>query len=117
VLTTPEVQQTAPESICEEGVLEITSPADGDTISGTVEIIGTVNIEDFGSYKYEFSPTGAVDWVTIAAGNSLKLDENLGYWYTSALQPGIYYLQLVPLDNVGEELSPCIISVEVVAEE
>ncbi len=116
-MTTPEAGQVSPISECEQGILEVTSPADGDTISGTVEIIGTVNIEDFGSYKYEYSPTGRVDWVTIAAGNSLKLDENLGYWYTSALQPGIYFLQLVPLDNIGEELQPCIITVEVVAEE
>lgn len=104
-------------SECEEDVLEITSPEDGEEVSGTVEIIGTVNIADFGSYKYEYSTTGAVDWVTIAAGNQLKLDENLGFWFTSDLTPGTYLLQLVPLNNVGEELTPCIITVEVVPEE
>ena len=114
---TPTVGQESLISECLEGILEITSPADGDDVSGTVEIFGTVNVEDFGSYKYEYSTTGAVDWVTIAAGNQLKLDENLGYWYTSALQPGIYLLQLVPLNNIGDELTPCIITVEVVTEE
>jgi len=114
---TPTIGQESLISECLEGILEITSPADGDDVSGTVEIFGTVNFEDFGSYKYEYSTTGAVDWVTIAAGNQLKLDENLGYWYTSALQPGIYLLQLVPLNNVGDELTPCIITVEVVTEE
>jgi len=114
---TPTIGQESLKSECLEGILEITSPADGDEVSGTVEIFGTVNVEDFGSYKYEYSTTGAVDWVTIAAGNQLKLDENLGYWYTSALQPGIYLLQLVPLNNVGDELTPCIITVEVVTEE
>jgi len=117
MITTPTIDQESLISECQEGILEISSPADGDAVSGTVEIIGTVNVEDFGSYKYEYSTTGAVDWVTIAAGNSLKLDENLGYWFTSALQPGIFFLQLVPLDNVGEELTPCIITVEVVTEE
>jgi hypothetical protein len=76
-----------------------------------------MNVENFGSYKYEFSPTGAISWTTIAAGNQLKLDEPLGYWYTSALTPGTYLLQLVPLDNTGSDMTPCIISVEVVPEE
>lgn len=116
-MITPTGGQELPISECQEGILDITSPADGDAVSGTVEIIGTVNINEFGSYKYEYSTTGVIDWLTIAAGNSLKLDENLGYWYTSSLQPGIYFLQLVPLDNIGEELPPCIITVEVIAEE
>lgn len=114
---TPTIGQETLVSECVEGVLEITSPEDGEEVSGTVEIIGTVNITDFGSYKYEYSTTGAVDWVTIAAGNQLKLDENLGFWFTSDLNPGTYLLQLVPLNNVGDELTPCIITVEVIPEE
>jgi hypothetical protein len=102
---------------CMEDVLEITYPADGDTISGTVEVIGSVNVDNFGSYKYEYSPTGNINWVTIAAGNQLKLDESIGFWYTSALTPGTYLLQLVPLNNVGESLTPCIVTVEVFVEE
>lgn len=104
-------------SECVPGQVEITSPADGSTISGTVEIIGSMYTDNFGSYKYEFSPTGAISWTTIAAGNQLKLDELLGYWYTSSLTPGVYLLQLVPLDNQGNDLTPCIITVEVVSEE
>jgi hypothetical protein len=104
-------------SECVEEVLEITSPINGEQVSGTVELIGTVNVEDFGSYKYEYSTTGTINWITIAAGNQLKLDESLGFWYTSALTPGPYILKLVPLNNMGEELTPCIISVEVVLEE
>lgn len=103
-------------SECIEGVIEISSPANGDTVSGTVELVGSVNVENFGSYKYEFTNTGAINWVTIAANNTLKLNESLGFWYTSNLTPGTYLLQLVPLDNTGEELPPCIIAVEVVPE-
>ena len=114
---TATVGQESLVSECTEGVVEITSPANGEIVSGTVELIGSVNIENFGSYKYEFSPTGSVSWTTIAANNTLKLDENLGYWYTSNLTPGIYLLQLVPLDNTGVARAPCIISVEVVPEE
>ena len=104
-------------SECIEDVVEITSPEDGSTVSGTVELIGSMNIDDFGSYKYEYTSAGTVEWVTIAAGNELRLDENLGYWYTSSLTPGGFLVRLVPLNNAGEELTPCIIYVDVVAEE
>ncbi len=114
-IPTPTIGQESLVSECIEGVVEITSPADGDTVSGTVELIGSVNVENFGSYKYEYSQTGAISWTTIAAGNQLRLDESLGFWYTSSLTPGIYLLQLVPLDNTGAEMTPCIIAVEVVA--
>jgi len=102
---------------CIEDRVEITYPADGDVVSGSIEILGSVNVDNFGSYKYEYSPSGNINWVTIAAGNQLKLDENIGYWYTSALTPGRYLLRLVPLDNAGEEMTPCIVTVEVVSEE
>ena len=86
-------------------------------VDGELKIPPTIEVCATGSYKYEYSTTGAINWVTIAAGNQLKLEESLGYWYTSELVPGTYLLQLVPLNNVGEELIPCIISVEVVTEE
>ncbi len=76
---TPTIGQDSLVSNCEEGVLEITYPSDGESVSGTVEIIGSVNVEDFGSYKYEYSSAGAIDWVTIAAGNQLRLDEGLDF--------------------------------------
>lgn len=116
-IPTPTIGQDSLVSECIEGVLEITSPSEGEAVSGTVEIIGSVNVEDFGSYKYEYSSAGAVDWVTIAADNQLHLDELLGNWHIGDLTPGRYLLQVVPLNNMGEELTPCIISVEVVAEE
>ena len=82
-------------SECKDGSVEITSPEEGQTVSGTVDIIGTVNIDNFGSYKYEYSRSGTINWITIAAGNQLKLNESLGFWYTSELPPGTYLLQLV----------------------
>lgn len=114
-IPTPTVGQDSLVSECVEDVIEITTPADGDSVSGTVELMGSVNVENFGSYKYEFSQTGSINWTTVAAGNQLKLDESLGFWYTNSLTPGTYLLQLVPLDNTGAEMTPCIITVEVVA--
>jgi hypothetical protein len=111
------VMEETLESNCIEDVLEITSPGDGETVSGIVEIIGTVNVEDFGYYKYEYSTIGTINWITIAAEDQLKLDETLGNWNTFDLTPGPYLLQVVPLNNAGESLPPCIIRVEVIDEE
>lgn len=104
-------------SECVEDIIEITFPNDGESVSGTVEVIGSVNVDNFGSYKYEYSTIGNINWITIAAGNQLKLDEPIGFWFTNALTPGPYLLRLVPLNNNGEELTPCIVTVEVIAEE
>lgn len=112
-----EAEPEALVSQCIEDVLEITFPGDGDRVSGTVSVIGSVNINNFGSYKYEYSTTGEVNWIPIDADDQMKLDESLGLWYTGSLVPGRYLLRLVPFDNVGEELTPCIVNVEVIGEE
>ncbi len=62
-----------------------------DDVSGVVEIIGSVNTENFGSYTYEYSTVGEPNWQTIAAGSGNRIDESLGNWYTSDLTPGPYF--------------------------
>lgn len=104
-------------SNCIVEVLEFTYPVQDDKVSGVVELQGTVNVPNFGSYKYEYSALGEINWVTVAAGSELRIGENLGYWYTISLVPGDYLLKLVALDNDGVELTPCIIKVEVVPTE
>ena len=44
---------------CVPGQVEIISPKNGDTVSGVVEISGTVNVPNFGFYKYEFATPGS----------------------------------------------------------
>jgi hypothetical protein len=100
-------------SACAEGVLEITSPRHLDSVSGVVELIGTVNTPNFGSYYYAYATPQKVEWQTIAAGSEVKTEMPLGYWYTSELDPGDYLLRLVALDNDGREQSSCIIQVSV----
>jgi len=98
-------------SNCLADILEFTSPVQGDTVQGVVELKGTVNIPNFGSYKYEYSPAGEINWITVAAGSDIKIDESIGYWYATTLNPGDYVLKLVALDNQGNEQTPCLIDV------
>lgn len=100
---------------CEVGKLEIISPANGDEVSGNVELIGTVDVENFGFYKYEYSQPGGTIWTTIAAGNQIVHEGRLGAWETSQISVGSYLVRLVVTDNQGQELPPCTISVSVVS--
>jgi hypothetical protein len=100
---------------CTPGQLELTFPEAGDEINGVVELTGTVNIPNFGFYKYEVAPNGSDSWATIAAGRVAVIQGPLGRWDTTALTPGDYQLRLVVVDNQGTILPPCVVPVQVIA--
>ena len=91
----------------------ITSPEPGANVTGTVEIIGTASVPNFGFFKYEFAPRGSQNWGTISAVREPKVNEVLGSWNTTSLTNGEYFLRLVVTDNVGVSLEPCVIAVRV----
>jgi hypothetical protein len=97
------------QSGCIANELMITYPENNSTVSGIVEIEGTVNIADFGFYKFEISAADTNNWLTVQAGDSPKEDEMLGFWDTTQLQAGNYYLRLVVIDNQGIQLDPCAV--------
>ncbi len=100
---------------CVPGKLMITSPTPGEEVRGKIDLVGTVDIADFGFYKYEVAPRGSETWATIAADTGVKKNESLGGWDTSALTPGDYQLRIVATDNQGQSLPPCIIPIRVLA--
>jgi hypothetical protein len=101
---------------CRPNEIIIISPEPGEQVSGTVTLIGTVAVDNFGFYKYEVSPSGAGAWATISAGREPVQNGELGLWDTTALTPGDYELSLEVIDNQGQLFSPCVIPVRVVAE-
>ncbi len=103
------------ENGCVAGQIEWTFPQSGEKISGTVELRGTVNVTNLGFYKFEFSQPGSEIWSTIAAGNSIKVDQPLGgLWNTGLLTPGDYLLRLVVADNANNIFPACVISIQIV---
>jgi hypothetical protein len=100
---------------CVPNKIMIASPKPGDDVKGKVDIIGTVNIANFGFYKYEFALRGSDTWATIVAGTSVKNNESLGQWDTTALTPGDYQLRVIVTDNQGQAQPPCIIPVRILA--
>jgi len=100
---------------CIPGQINITTPKPGDTLKGSIQLVGTADIPNFGFYKYEFSPLGSDNWATIVAGNKVVQDNQLGNWDTSAITPGDYQLRLVVSNNQGNDFPPCVIPVRIIA--
>jgi hypothetical protein len=111
LLETPEVPSGM--SGCVPDQIMLTTPKPGEEIGGTVTLTGTVDVPNFGFYKYEFAQSGTDNWTTISAGAELVVDDELGKWDTTTIANGDYFLQLVILDNVGQTLEPCVIAVRV----
>ena len=101
--------------VCSPGQIVISSPKAGEQLQGKIILTGTVNVPNFGFYKYEYASRGSDTWATIAAGDKLKKEEDLGAWDTSQLVPGDYQIRLLVTDNLGKLMPACIISVQVIA--
>jgi hypothetical protein len=114
-VVTPASTATIQAAGCIPGQIDITFPKAGDEIKGKISLIGTADIPNFGFFKYEFSPAGSNVWSTIQADRSIKTDESLGNWDTSAIPPGDYELRLVVTDNQGNELPACVVPVHIKA--
>lgn len=99
---------------CTPNQIMLTSPKPGEEVKGTIVLIGTVNIPNFGFYKYEVAPQGSDTWATISAGRTIVPNGPLGSWITTALTPGDYQLRLVVTDNQGQALPACVVPVRVV---
>ena len=99
---------------CTPNEIMLTSPQPGAEIKGTVELIGTVDIPNFGFYKYEVARAGSDTWATISADRNTVKDGLLGRWNTAALTPGDYQLRLVVTDNQGEVLPACVVPIRIV---
>lgn len=106
---------TAEATGCIPGQIDITTPKSGDTVKGSIELVGSANVPNFGFYKYEFAPLGSDTWATILANNKVVQDGNLGNWDTSAITPGDYQLRLVVSDNKGNNLPACVVPVRIIA--
>ncbi|MBI5823428.1 MAG: hypothetical protein HZB18_05320 [Chloroflexi bacterium] len=105
---------SASASGCIPGQIVITFPEAGDEIKGAIELSGTVNIPNFGFYKYEVAPAGSDTWATISAGRTVVNDGSLGRWDATALTPGDYQLRLVVTDNQGLILPACVVPVRII---
>jgi len=103
-----------PNENCPPGQIEITSPQDGQEVSGLVEVAGTADLPNFGFFKIEMKHPDDTLWETLQAGDKPVQEGKLGDWDTRRLSPGEYQLGLVVSDNTGTASQPCVVQVRVV---
>lgn len=113
-VSTATLSVLAEENGCVPGQIEWIYPENGQEISATVELTGTVNVPNLGYYKYEFLEPENDIWQPIAAGDQPKVEGIIGYWNTTPRTPGDYQLRLVVADNANNIFPACVISVRIV---
>jgi hypothetical protein len=100
---------------CIPGQLEFTNVEPGQEFSKTIKLEGTTNVPGFGFYKYEYGQPGQENWVTIAAGNEIKIKAEIGTWNITQLPQGDYELRLVVVNQQNESMPPCVVPIRVVS--
>lgn len=98
---------------CLPAQVEITTPQEGDEVKGLVEVIGTVDIENFAFYKIESRRADESVWAILLAGNQVVRAGPLGVWDTRRLSPGEYELSVAPVTTDAKTLPRCGIKVRV----
>jgi len=96
---------------CTAGQINLNSPTNVSKVSGSVTILGTADIPNFGFYTLQIARPGDAIWLPILVGQQPIKNDILGTWDTSSLVPGEYMFKLVVTDNVGNVLAPCAIQV------
>lgn len=91
----------------------ITSPIPGSILSGTVEVRGNANIDNFAFYEVQVSSLGS-NWLTILTDNKPIANGLLGKWNTGTQAPGEYGLRLVVYNSTGKAPDPCTIPITIV---
>lgn len=102
-------------SSCADVGATITSPGDGQSVSGLISVIGTATHASFQYYKVEFAPGANADsnFVYLGGGSSPVNGGVLANIDTNALGPGTWTLRLVVVDQTGNFPPPCAITVVV----
>lgn len=122
--TTTTISGSEIPSGCANPNATITSPEEGESISGLVEVSGAANIPGFAFYKIEvrsLSPDAV--WRAIGAGTEpvcdqgCNISEILARWDASLVTPGEYIFRLMVLDAAGNAPLPCEVSVRVLPTE
>jgi len=82
----------------------ITSPSQGQTVSGSVNITGTASDANFSEYKVYYKEAASSSWTEIGGGSSVvPLPSSLVAWNTVLVGDGAYSIKLWVKDKAGNE--------------
>ncbi len=102
-------------AFCSDPRSAITSPGNGQAVSGSIAILGTANHESFQYYKVEFAPGANAEggFVYLGGGSNPVQDGVLTTVDSAALGPGAWTLRLVVVDQTGNFPAPCSVTIVV----
>jgi LysM repeat protein len=108
----PTGTQSTTDGSCTNPDSFISSPAVGQTLSGTIQLRGTANIPNFAFYKIEIRREGAStsqDYLTLFTGTEPVINGVLASLNTAAYPNAEYWLRLVVVDSTGNYPERCAI--------
>lgn len=105
---------SAPSAACADPRVRITYPANGATISGVTNFIGTVALPDQVYYKFEYKPASSPTWQFLTQFNDKAvMNDKLMDFFTTTIAPGVYDFRLIAVDRSGNYPPPCEIRLTV----
>ena len=98
----------------DESKISITSPRPYEELRGLIEVVGIVDVVDFGFYKIEIAQGSTGLWLPITVGEVMVLEKSTIVVFDSSIYPpGDYVLQLVVTTHDVEEYEPCRIPIRI----
>jgi hypothetical protein len=112
---TPAPTAPPPVANCPDPNVQIVAPVAGQVFSSEIQVRGTANAPNFAFYKLTLNGP-ATGGVTQTAGDVVRTPVQggvLGAINPASLlsQPGVYIVGLVVVDNTGNELPHCSVSI------
>jgi hypothetical protein len=101
--------------VCPDDRALLIRPGENETISGDLNMIGTAKHGNFQFYKIEAAPgaNASGGWQHMHGGNAPVENGLLATINTRNLANGLWTLQLVVVDQTGNFISPCKVTVTV----
>jgi hypothetical protein len=98
---------------CPDPQAQITSPINGQLVSDLITIQGAATHPSFQYYKIEYAPGANAQggFSYLGGGNSQVIDGVLWSMDARSLSPGQWTLQLLVVDQTGNYLPPCKVTV------
>jgi hypothetical protein len=99
--------ETVPAASCDTNtdvpIARILNPAEGQTVSGVLQVSGAATANTFNRYQLEVAPTTNPNSFTIVSGPTTtpQTSGTLGTWDTTRLPNGTYILRLAMFSSTG----------------
>jgi hypothetical protein len=112
---TPEPAPVVVAPVCPDQRALFVRPGENEVVSGDLNVIGSATHDNFQYYKIEAAPGAGASggWQHMVSGQAPVQTGLLGTLNTRALTNGLWTLQLVVVDQTGNFVTPCRVTVTV----